>query len=52
MKAKQDETGGHFTNWQDRDNTTFFWSCCSGKSGKNPEINGTGQLSTTRESLK
>ena len=30
---RQEETGGHFLNRQDRDNTTVFLSRCSGKSG-------------------
>ena len=33
---RQDKTGGQFPNWQDRDKTTFLWSHCSEKSGKNP----------------
>ena len=32
-KTRQDETGGHFPNWQDQDNSTFFWSPCLVKSG-------------------
>ena len=34
-QIRQDETGGHFPKWRDRDNTTVFWSHCSEKSGKN-----------------
>ena len=48
-ETRQDGTEGHFLNWQDCDNTTFFWSRCLGKSGKKWENNGSGLLSTTRE---
>ena len=41
-KTRQDDTGGHFPNWRDRDNTTVFWSRCSENQGM--------PLSTTRES--
>ena len=43
-KTRQDETGGQFTNWQDREKTNFFWSRSSRKSGKNP---GNKQASRT-----
>ena len=35
-ETRQDETGHPFPNWQYREMTTFFWSRCSRKSGKNP----------------
>ena len=34
-ETRQDETGHHFPNWRYREKTTFFWSRCSRKSGKN-----------------
>ena len=40
-EMRQDETGHHFPNWQYQEKTTILGSCCSRKSGKNLEINGT-----------
>ena len=53
-ETRQDETGHHFPNWRYWENTTFFWSRCSIKSGKNPgnKRDETGLLSTVRESLE
>ena len=41
FKARRDRTGGHFPNCQDRDKTTYVWSCCSDNSGKIWEKFGT-----------
>ena len=41
--TRLDGTGGHFPNCRDLDETTYFWSCCSGKFGKNWERDGTTQ---------
>ena len=35
-KTRQDETGGQFPNWLDRDKTTSLWSRGLGKSKNNP----------------
>ena len=53
-ETRQDEIGHHFPNWRYGEKTTFFWSHCLRKSGKNPENkrDGTGLLSTVQESLE
>ena len=45
-ETRQDGTGGHFPNQRHHDGTSFFWSCCSGKSRKNGKE--TGQDGTTQ----
>ena len=53
-ETRQDETGGHWPNCRDRDETTYVWSCHLGQFRKNMgKIRDRGGLlSTTQEILE